>query len=103
MTTDEHIDTIRHIESFPSNTIECSLISARLKSIEGVARGIQRMINEKRDCHAIIDQLMALRAAAHAVTMEAVEDYARICLHESKEDPDEIITQMLTIVSRLTR
>ena len=76
-------------------------LAARLKSIEGQARGIQRMLEEGRDCQAILDQLTALRAASHAVTMQAFESFARQCLAE--QSPEQVMTHFVEAVSKLTR
>ncbi len=76
---------------------------ARLKSIEGQARGIQRMLAEERDCQAIMEQMAALRAAAQAVSVEALEAFAMHCLHASSEPPEQVMTQVVAVVSKLTR
>lgn len=78
-------------------------LMTRLKSIEGQARGIQRMLEQGRGCQEILDQLAALRAAAHAANMQALEAFALLCLHESPDAPEAVMTQILTAVSRLTR
>jgi DNA-binding FrmR family transcriptional regulator len=75
----------------------------RLKSIEGQARGIQRMIDEGRDCQQILDQLAALRAASHAVSMQALEAFALRCLRESTDSPEQVMAQMVSVVAKLTR
>lgn len=75
----------------------------RLKSIEGQARGIQRMLEDDRDCQEIVDQLAALRAASHAVSMQAIEALALHCLRESSDTPEQVMTQFLGVVSKLTR
>lgn len=80
-----------------------SALVTRLKSIEGQARGIQRMLEEGRDCQAILDQLAALRAASHAVNMQALEAFALHCLRESPDAPEQVMTQVLGVVSKLTR
>jgi CsoR family transcriptional regulator, copper-sensing transcriptional repressor len=82
---------------------ECALLIGRLKSIEGQARGVQRMLEEQRDCQEIIDQLAALRAASHAVTMQAIACFARQCLADAEESPEAIMTRLMEIVARLTR
>lgn len=76
---------------------------ARLKSIEGQARGLQHMLEEERDCQQIMDQFAALRAASHAVTMQALECFARHSLQGSPAHPDEVVTDLLTAVSKLMR
>ncbi|HEX9068086.1 MAG TPA: metal-sensitive transcriptional regulator [Ktedonobacterales bacterium] len=78
-------------------------LATRLKSIEGQARGIQRMLEDDRDCQAIFEQLTALRAAAHAVAMEALVVFGRSCLKTSGDPPDEVLQYLVGVVSKLTR
>lgn len=81
----------------------CASLATRLKSIEGQARGIQRMLDENRECTEILDQLAALRAASHAATMQALEGFATHCLRESPDETDAVVAQLLSVISRLTR
>lgn len=74
----------------------------RLKSIEGQARGIQRMLEDGRDCREILDQLAALRAASHAASIQALEAFALHCLRESPDAPDQVMTQFVSAVAKLT-
>lgn len=53
---------------------------ARLRKIEGQARGIQRMIEEGRDCEEIIIQLTALKAAVSRACAAAVSGHLEECL-----------------------
>ncbi len=75
----------------------------RLNSIEGQVRGIQRMLDDGRDCQELLDQLAAMRAASHAVTMQALEVFALHCVRESPEDPGQVMTQVMGFVAKLTR
>jgi DNA-binding FrmR family transcriptional regulator len=77
-------------------------ISARLKSIAGQARGIDRMLEEDRNCLEIIDQLAALRGATQAVALEALEVFAAHCLREPGNDHEQVLAQILGAISRLT-
>jgi CsoR family transcriptional regulator, copper-sensing transcriptional repressor len=81
----------------------CALLVSRLKSIEGQARGVRRMLDEQRNCQEIIDQLAALRAASHAVTMQAIACFARQCLADAEESPAAIMTRLVEVVAKLTR
>lgn len=83
-------------------TTHASLMT-RLKTIEGQARGIQRMLDEERACPEILDQLAALRAASHAATMEALEGFARHCLRASPDEPEAVLAQLLSVIARMTR
>ena len=61
----------------------------RLKRIEGQIRGIQKMIFEKRDCHEIVSQLRAARAALDNVTILIIDSSIEVCMGE-KIDSQEI-------------
>jgi DNA-binding FrmR family transcriptional regulator len=73
----------------------------RLKSIEGQARGVQRMLEDGRDCQAIVDHLAALRASTHAVTMQALERFAANCLRD--ERPEAVLAHFVEVVAKLMR
>lgn len=74
------------------NPVQEDLI-ARLKRIEGQARGIQRMIEEERDCQQILTQLSAMRSAAQQVGLLLVRAYAAECLVETAPiDIDKLVT-----------
>ena len=60
-------------------------LTDRLKRIEGQVRGVQRMVDDGRDCRAILNQLTAIRAAAYQVSVLLVRDYATQCLRDSEE------------------
>lgn len=80
-------------------------IIQRLKRIEGQARGIQRMVEEGRDCQDIMNQIVAMRAATHSLSIELLEHAALHCLRNAEEygSPDQAVAQMVGFVSRLTR
>ena len=59
----------------------------RLKRIEGQIRGIQRMIQNDRDCESIVTQLAAIRSAIEGVGALLLNNYMKLCLREeSKAD-----------------
>jgi DNA-binding FrmR family transcriptional regulator len=62
-------------------------ITNRLKRVEGQIRGLQRMVEEQRDCEAILTQLMAARAALDRVGLLTAESFVRECMVTS--DPTE--------------
>jgi DNA-binding FrmR family transcriptional regulator len=61
-------------------------ITNRLKRVEGQVRGLQRMIDEQRDCESILTQLMAARAALDRVGLMIAEDFVQECFLE--DDPE---------------
>jgi DNA-binding FrmR family transcriptional regulator len=52
----------------------------RLKRAEGQMRGVQRMIEDGRDCEAILQQLTAVRSALHTASLALARAYATQCL-----------------------
>jgi CsoR family transcriptional regulator, copper-sensing transcriptional repressor len=59
----------------------------RLKRIEGQAKGIQRMVDEGRDCLDVMNQLAAVKAAVNALSGEVLEAFALRCLQHPEEFP----------------
>lgn len=53
---------------------------ARMKKIEGQARGIQRMIEDDRYCIDIVQQLTALSSAADEVSLLVLQDHIEGCV-----------------------
>ena len=52
----------------------------RLKRIEGQARGIQKMVEDGRDCEEIMTQIAALKAAARQVGSMMLSSYLVECV-----------------------
>jgi DNA-binding FrmR family transcriptional regulator len=75
----------------------------RLKRIEGQVRGIERMIEEGRDCESIITQLGAVRSATEGVGVLMLSNYTKICF--GKETPEctdiESLARAIAIWGRL--
>lgn len=72
----------------------------RVRRIEGQARGVAKMIEEDRDCNEILQQLAAVRSAAHQATVALVRNYASQCV-VSDGSPQEIADALATALSRL--
>lgn len=80
---------------------------ARLRRIEGQARGVQRMIADDRDCLEILTQLSSLRSAAYSASVALTEQYAMQCLsvvdgQESPghRSPDEAVRSLVEVLLR---
>jgi DNA-binding FrmR family transcriptional regulator len=72
----------------------------RVRRLEGQARGVAKMIEEDRDCNEILQQLAAVRSAAHQATVALVRNYASQCV-VSEGTPEEIADALATALSRL--
>ncbi len=64
-------------------TKEKSSLLARMKKIEGQAKGIQRMIEDDRYCIDIIQQITALGAAADEVALLILENHIEGCVTDA--------------------
>ncbi|MFZ5633797.1 MAG: metal-sensitive transcriptional regulator [Bacillota bacterium] len=66
----------------------------RLKKIEGQVRGVQKMIQDYRDCGDIVTQLAAIKAAVNRVSITVLachlSDKIKSDLHESKDVKDSL-------------
>lgn len=70
-------------------------IVARLARVEGQVRAIQRMIDERRDCHAIVQQLGAARTALERATARLMVSSLTQCIRTAKNGSDEAEIQKL--------
>ena len=58
----------------------------RLRRIEGQARGVQRMVEEQRECTEVMNQLASIRAATYSASLFLLKQYARECWVNPGED-----------------
>ena len=61
----------------------------RLKRSEGQLRGIQKMIEEERDCIDIITQLSAVRSSVDRVIELLITENLMECINNHLENPVE--------------
>jgi DNA-binding FrmR family transcriptional regulator len=74
----------------------------RLRKIEGQARGIQRMVDEGRDCREILDQLASVRAATRHVGRELAKGYLAGCLNDSLcLQDDASVEELIALLMRV--
>ena len=61
----------------------------RLKRSEGQLRGIQKMMEEERDCVDIITQLTAVRSSVDRVIELLITENLMECINNPLQNPDE--------------
>ena len=59
----------------------------RLKRSEGQLRGIQKMMEEERDCVDIITQLTAVRSSVDRIIELMITENLTTCINEPLENP----------------
>jgi CsoR family transcriptional regulator, copper-sensing transcriptional repressor len=82
-------------------------ILARLRRMEGQARGVQRMVEEDQYCLDVLTQLSAIIAAARQTGLLVLEDHVRGCVlgtcHHGHEDQEEILAELIGAIDRFGR
>ena len=60
----------------------------RLKRSEGQLRGIQKMMEEERDCIDIITQLTAVRSSVDRIIELMITENLTTCINQPLDDPE---------------
>lgn len=80
---------------------------ARLKRIEGQARGIHRMVEEETYCIDILTQVSALTKALESVALGLLDDHLRHCVMDAAAEggpaADAKIREASDAIARLVR
>lgn len=77
-------------------------IHRRLRRIEGQVRGVQRMLDDERDCQEIVQQLAAIRAAVQQAGLDVMRIYAAQCLSDPDADPQEMVEYLTGTLAKWT-
>jgi DNA-binding FrmR family transcriptional regulator len=76
----------------------------RLRRIEGQARGVQKMLDDDRDCREVLQQLKAMQAAVEGATSVFMQTVARDCLlnpdAEDERSREEIVDELLELMAK---
>ncbi len=77
----------------------------RLKRIEGQTRGVQKMVEDGRDCTEILHQLSAINEAVRSVSLMLAEQYANECMGVSTKrgKSRQAIAAMIDAIARVPR
>ena len=80
----------------PDHSFEIS----RLRKILGQLEGVEKMINERRYCPQIIQQVQAATSALNSLKMEILKRHLNECLMESARSANykRLVEQVLEIV-----
>ncbi len=69
----------------------------RLRRIEGQVRGVQRMVEEGRDCREIVTQVAAIKSALASVSSQVLQCYASNCLGDEEQPRDRTIAELIEL------
>ena len=77
----------------------------RLRRIEGQVRGITRMVEERRYCIDIIQQLTAARKALDQVSLQIMNGHINSCVSEAirKREGEGKINELMQTINRFVK
>ena len=77
----------------------------RLRRIEGQVRGITRMVEERRYCIDIIQQLTAARKALDQVSLNIMKGHINTCVSDSIQHRDgaQKINELMDTINRFVK
>ncbi len=85
-----------------NNQEDLEQVLGRLRRVEGQIRGIQKMIEEERDCESIVTQLMAARAALDKASLVIITQHLKQCLTEPQQPGDvDNLDRMMAFLLKL--
>ncbi len=77
----------------------------RLRRIEGQIRGITRMVEERRYCIDIIQQLTAARRALDQVSLQVMSGHINTCVSDAirRQDGVKKIEELMQTINRFVK
>jgi DNA-binding FrmR family transcriptional regulator len=80
-------------------------ILPRLKRIEGQIRGITRMVEERRYCIDIIQQLTAARKALDQASLQIMNNHINTCVSDAirKQEGAGKINELMQTITRFVK
>lgn len=84
----------KHIESL-----------TRLRKVEGQIKGIQRMLEDRRYCIDVLQQLSAARHALDEVTMQIMKGHINSCVSRAirNQDGAEKVEELMRAINRFVK
>lgn len=77
----------------------------RLRRIEGQVKGIQKMIEEEKNCSDILVQIAAVRSAINSVGGLILENYMKNCLKNylDGETDEDTLNELVNTMVKYTK
>ncbi|GAB6098167.1 metal-sensitive transcriptional regulator [Halanaerocella petrolearia] len=78
----------------------------RLKTVKGHIEGVERMVEEDKDCQEVLIQLSAIKSSLNKIGLSLLENDACQCIAESireEEDLEVAVKETLDTVLKFTK
>ena len=80
-------------------------LKKRLSRVEGQMRGVQKMVDDDRDCQEILQQLTAIRSAVQNASEFFLRTYAKECLTRAggsdAVDREQLIDDVMRLMAKV--
>lgn len=80
------------------STVARGEVTARLRRIGGQVRGVERMVEDNRDCSDVVTQLAAIKAAVASLNTYVAETYTRECLCGAEQVGTAEVSRLLDVL-----
>lgn len=78
-------------------------VLVRLRNVRGHLSGVERMVEEGKDCPDILVQMAAVRAALEKATELVIQNYARTCCQKMLSEGKEPAQVMAEVVDKVLK
>lgn len=97
------MDEAKKDEESAISEVDNTALVNRLKRLEGQIRGIQKMLDDDRDCVSVIMQLAAIRSGIEGIGALALNNCMRHCLYDDSSTTSDVnaLTKALQIWGRV--
>ncbi len=77
----------------------------RLRKIEGQVKGIQKMVEQRKYCIDIINQITAVRRALDVVSLKVMRRHIESCVTEAikQEKPQEKVDELMETIYKFVK
>lgn len=76
-------------------------VQQRLGTIKGHVAGIERMVDENKECEEILLQLSAITGAVNKLSAHILENYTEACLEEAQIADDKVRQRMESLTKMM--
>lgn len=82
-------------------------VKRRLARIEGQLRGVQKMVDDERDCREVLQQLIAIRSGIQSASLNYLQEVATECFLDLEAQDDlaskrETVAELIKMLGKVT-
>lgn len=77
-------------------------LKKRLRRIEGQVRGVEKMLDDDRECREVLQQLTAIKSAVQQASLIVARSYACQCLEDSGDSKSqtELVDELISVLGK---